>query len=213
MNLSSSLTCHNSRLNGCLNTAPLAITSKGPMRFSRSAPQCLHSQWVVLALLQAGAFISKGQEDGNFNLGVKGEYPAKISIRYPKKKCNKTKLSCSYHQAGPCIEVTDGIVMRAATVMVITAGGTVKWAASPCQTIVCIFINTAAGVALRTGEIAVTDGWWLYWRWWRWTRVGGIFSFLDRVRGQHCNTTFATRCANQIAHHLDIACLSPVCTP
>lgn len=103
--------------------------------------------------------------------------------------------------------------MWAATVMVITAGGTLKWAASPRKAKVSILVSTAAGVALSAGVIAITDSWGLYWRWWRWAGVGRILAFLDRVGGLHCNSTFASCRANQIALHLKIAFLSPASTP
>lgn len=103
--------------------------------------------------------------------------------------------------------------MRAAAVMVITAGGRLERAASPCKAVAFILIDTAASVALRTVEIVITDSWGLYRRWRRGAGVGGVLAFLDRVRGLHCNTTFAGSSAIQIALHPDIPFLSPASTP
>lgn len=130
-----------------------------------------------------------------------------------KKQVKKRSWVAPYRQAGPCINVTDGEVMRAAAVMVITAGGRLERAASPCKAIVCILIDTAASVALRTVVVVITDSWGLYRRWRRGAGVGGVLAFLDRVRGLHCNTTFAGGSAIQIALHPDIPCLSPASTP
>lgn len=146
---------------------------------------------------------------------AKQEYThvSKRSFRYLKKHVKNEVELLLYRQAGPCINVADGIVMRAAAVMVITAGGTLERAASPWKAIVCVLIDTAASVALRAGVIAITDSWGLYRRWWRGARVGGILAFLDRVRGLHCYTTFAGGSACQIALHPDIPFLSPAWTP
>lgn len=41
------------------------------------------------------------------------------------------EIEATYLQAGSSTDVTDGVVMGAAAVMVITTGGAFKWAASP----------------------------------------------------------------------------------
>ena len=122
-------------------------------------------------------------------------------------------MSCSYRQAGAFFKIADGIFLWAARIIVIAAGGRLKWTASPCKARSSILIKTAAGIALRTGVIVVTDSWGHYWRRWRWAWVGRILTFLDRVGGLHCYSTFASCFANQIALHPNITCLSPACTP
>lgn len=55
-----------------------------------------------------------------------------------------------YHSAGSSFKVTDGILVRAAAVMVIAAGCRFKRAASPSKAKAAVFINTAAGISIRT---------------------------------------------------------------
>ena len=43
----------------------------------------------------------------------------------------KMEIEATYLQAGSSTDVTDGVVMGAAAVKVITAGGAFQWAASP----------------------------------------------------------------------------------
>lgn len=47
------------------------------------------------------------------------------------KMVGETKCSLSYNQAGSFINVADWVLVWAAAIMVITAGGTLEWAASP----------------------------------------------------------------------------------
>uniref|UniRef100_UPI00200E9033 hypothetical protein n=1 Tax=Escherichia coli TaxID=562 RepID=UPI00200E9033 len=58
---------------------------------------------------------------------------------------------------GSFIEVTDGIVMGAAAVVIITAGSGLKWAASPCKAVASILIDTATSIAFRAGVGLVTN--------------------------------------------------------
>lgn len=81
----------------------------------------------------------------------------------PEKQRILAEFISTYHQASPGLNVTDGIVMWAAAVMVITAGCSLKWTASPCKAIVAILKDAAASVALRAGIIIVTHSWGLYW--------------------------------------------------
>lgn len=64
---------------------------------------------------------------------------------------------CSYHQTSSGIDIANRIFAWAATVMVITAGGTFKWTASPSKAIVSNLVNAAARVALRAGVVLVTN--------------------------------------------------------
>ncbi|WP_216075536.1 hypothetical protein, partial [Acinetobacter indicus] len=65
------------------------------------------------------------------------------------------------------MNVAYGIITGAATGMVLTAGGTLEWAASPCEAIVGELIDTAAGAAFRTRIVIVANSGRLYWRWTR----------------------------------------------
>ena len=81
--------------------------------------------------------------------------------------------------------------MGAAAVIVFTATGSLEWAASPIKAVAIVLVDTAAGIALRTGVITITNSRRLYWRWRRGTRIGGILTLFYRIRGFHCNSTFA----------------------
>lgn len=123
------------------------------------------------------------------------------------------KFSCAYHQAEPVIKVADRVVMRATAIVVITAGGSLKRATSPFKAIVCKLVSAAAGVAFWAGIVIITDLGRLYWRWRGWTRVGRIWTCLDRIRSFHGNSTHACGWAEQITFHPDIPILSPTSTP
>lgn len=123
------------------------------------------------------------------------------------------KFSCSYNQACPCIDVTNGIVMGAATVIVLAASGSLKWATSPGKAIPSPVIDAAAGIAFSTGIVVVTDCWRLHWRGRRWAGIWGVLAFLERIGGLHRNSTFATSRAGQITLQPDIAVLTPAWTP
>lgn len=124
-----------------------------------------------------------------------------------------TKFSISYHQAGPSTNITDGIVMWAAAIVVITAGGSLKRAASPCKARVTILKDTAASVALRARVIIVTHSRRLCWRWRRRSGVGRILAFLYGIWGLHGNSTLARESASHITLHPNIASLSPATAP
>jgi hypothetical protein len=128
------------------------------------------------------------------------------------KMVGEAKCSLSYNQAGSFINVADWVIMWAAAIMVITAGGTLEWAASPCKAILSILKDAAASTAIRAGKVIITHGRRFYWRWRRWTRIGGILAFLDRVRGFYCNSTFSCWTCN-VSLHSDIAALSPALAP
>ena len=79
-----------------------------------------------------------------------------------------------YLQACPGIDVADGIFVRAATFIVLTAGGSLKGAASPCKAVRSPLKKTAASVALRAGVVVITNHGRLDRRWRRRARVRGI---------------------------------------
>lgn len=103
--------------------------------------------------------------------------------------------------------------MRAATIVIITAGGCLERAASPGKAVVCILIDAAAGVALGTRVVTVTDSRGFHRRWWRRARIGRILASLDGVRGLHGYTTFASGGTSHITCHSDVAFLSPATAP
>lgn len=55
--------------------------------------------------------------------------------------------------------------MGAATIVVLTTGGALKWAAPPCKTVVVVFVDTATGGALRASVVIITNSFWAYRRW------------------------------------------------
>lgn len=97
--------------------------------------------------------------------------------------------------------------------MVVTAGGTLKRAATPWKAVISPLEKTAAGVALWTGEVIVTNCRRLNRRRRRGTRVGRVLAFLDGIRGLHCDSTYASGSAFKITLHPDIAFLTPTGTP
>jgi len=59
------------------------------------------------------------------------------------------EFNCNYHTASSSTNITDRILMRAAAVIVITAGCRLQGAASPSKTVITILIHTAACASRR----------------------------------------------------------------
>lgn len=78
--------------------------------------------------------------------------------------------------------------MGAATVMVFTASGTFKGAATPLEAVTIEIIDTATGIAFRAFVVVIADGGWLDRRRRRRTRVRRIVACLGRVRGFYSNS-------------------------
>lgn len=66
-------------------------------------------------------------------------------------------MQITSHQRKTTINITDRVVMRAATVVVIAAGRSFKRAAAPSKAITTILIETAAGGCLGARMEAVTE--------------------------------------------------------
>lgn len=128
-------------------------------------------------------------------------------------QCLYTKRVVLAHQAGSFIYIADGVVMRAAAFMVLTACGGLKRAASPGEAIVGILIDAAASRALSTRVITITSGRWFYWRRGRWPWVRGIRAIFDGVRCFHCDPTLASYSIGQATLHSDVTLLSPAFAP
>lgn len=122
-------------------------------------------------------------------------------------------VSFTHHPASPSLDIADGVVMGAAAVMVSTAGGRFKRAASPRKAVVVVLKQAAACGALRAGIVSITDNIRLIrggrGRAW----VGRILASLDWIRGLHGNATLASVGAVQIPLDLHISILSPAFAP
>lgn len=73
------------------------------------------------------------------------------------------KLRLCYHKTGASVKVTDGIIVRAATIVIVTTGGTLERTASPGKAILSILIDTAACRALLAAVVIITNSGWLHW--------------------------------------------------
>jgi hypothetical protein len=71
-------------------------------------------------------------------------------------------LTSPYLKTKSSINVTDRILMRAATVVIITASSGFKRTASPLKARFSILINTATSGSFSTAIVTVTDRWWLH---------------------------------------------------
>lgn len=121
----------------------------------------------------------------------------------------------AYHGAGALLNVTNRVLIRAATVMVITADCIFKRATSPSKTEVPYCENTAASGASRALVVFITHSGGLNRRRRRWRgrrRVGRIPTFLDRVRWLNGNAT-QPGFRVHITVHSHVALFSPVWTP
>lgn len=115
--------------------------------------------------------------------------------------------------AGSSINITDGIFVRAAAVMVVTTGGTLKRAASPFKAETNVLIDTTACAFLRACVVFIADYTRLGRRRRGWTGVRRVLPILDWVRGFYCNPALASFSAGQITLQLDISTLPPVRAP
>lgn len=102
--------------------------------------------------------------------------------------------------------------MGAAAVMVITAGGAFKWAASPFKAQIWEFEDTAASFSGGTGVIFITYRWGFHRTWRSWAWIWGVWSAFSGVGRLHCNST-ETGWGIDITLHPDVATFAPVRTP
>lgn len=102
--------------------------------------------------------------------------------------------------------------MGAAAVMVITAGGAFKWAASPFKTQVWELEDTAASFSGGTGVIFITYRWRFHRTWRSWAWIWWVWSGFSGVGRLHRNPT-ETGWGSDIALHLDVATFTPAPTP
>lgn len=102
--------------------------------------------------------------------------------------------------------------MRAATVVVVTAGGPLQRAASPGKAKFAIIVDAAAGGAIRARVVVVAHARWLGGGGRRWARVGWVGALLYRVGGLQSNATLA-RCCIDVALHSDVTTLTPRFAP
>lgn len=103
--------------------------------------------------------------------------------------------------------------MGTATIVIITASSTFKWATAPREAIFSILIDTTTGCAYGARIVTVTNSWWANGRWRRGARIWRILAFLDRVRCFHCNPAFSCSGVGHVTLHLNIAFLSPAWSP
>lgn len=170
-----------------------------PGGFCRSAGESLHAKRVVLALFIK--IINNEFEQTNSQVNKACWIQTILIARMD-----------SYHQTCSSSNIADGIVMRAAAIMVFAAGGRFKRAASPGEAVAAVFIDTTARAALRAGVVVVANCWGLYWGRRRWGGFWWVLAFLYRIGCFHSNSTFACGCIDVTLHsHKTI--LPPVLSP
>lgn len=130
--------------------------------------------------------------------------------------CNSaSKLPISaiaYHEAGSLLNIADGVLVRAAAVVIIAAGGALEWAAAPGVAVFAILVDAAAGGAIGASVVVVADGGRRGWG--RRSRAGvrGVLALLQRVGWLNGNAALATARLD-VALHTDVAGLTPALAP
>lgn len=118
----------------------------------------------------------------------------------------------SYLQAGSSTDVTDRVVMGAAAVTVITAGGAFKWAASPFKAQVWELEDATASFSGGAGVIFIAYRWRCHRTWRSWARIWWVWSLFDGVGSLHCNPTL-TCWVSYVTFHPDVTLFTPARTP